>query len=135
MNFEIIFMLGLFFSWYFVDIPKGIKKIWFNYLWFFEKYFAIKELARDYIAPWKGLYFERETIGLDLGEMFYVWFSNMFSRFMGMLIRTVALVIGGVVVILVFLGGIIAYVTWAVFLFALVFALFKSVQVLTTIKN
>jgi hypothetical protein len=123
-------MIDLFFSWYFIDVPKKIKHIWVNYLWFFEKYFAISELVKDYVSPWKGLYFEKESIGFDFGEMFYVWFSNGFSRFMGILIRSVALVIGAIVMIVIFLSGIAAFLIWAFFLFALVFVLFKGVQVL-----
>lgn len=123
-------MIHIFLSWYFVDIPKHIKKVWFNYLWFFEKYFALKELIKDYIAPWKGLYFERETIGFDIWEMIYVAFSNTFSRFIGMLIRTIALIIGFIVVFLVFFAGIAAFIGWTLFLFALVFSIFRGFQVL-----
>ena len=123
-------MIDLFFSWYFIDIPQQIKKVWFNYLWFFEKYFAIRELVKDYISPWKGLNFERQSIGFDLGEMAYVAFSNVFSRFMGVLIRSLALVFGVIMMVCVFVAGILAFVIWALFLFALVFALFKGFQVL-----
>jgi hypothetical protein len=123
-------MIDLFFTWYFIGIPKQIKHVWVNYLWFFEKYFAVSELIKDYLAPWKGLYFEREKVGFDLGEMFYVWFSNCFSRFVGILIRTIALVVGFLMMLLVLIAGIAAFLVWALFLFALVYAAFKGFQVL-----
>jgi hypothetical protein len=123
-------MIDLFFSWYFVDIPKQIKKVWFNYLWFFEKYFAISELVKDYVSPWKGLNFERETIGFDFGEMAYVVFSNAFSRFVGILIRSIALAIGAMVMVMVFICGIISFIVWVVLLFAIVYGFFKGFMVL-----
>lgn len=123
-------MIDLFLSWYFIDIPKQIKHVWINYLWFFEKYFAINELIKDYIAPWKGLYFERQSVGFELGEMFYVWFSNCFSRFVGLLIRTVALAIGFLAMFIVLILGIAAFLIWALLLFAMVYAAFKGFQVL-----
>ncbi len=128
-------MIDLFFSWYFIELPKQIKHVWVNYLWFFEKYFAIRELFHNYAAPWKGLSFERESVGFDFGEMFYVVFSNVFSRFMGMLIRTVALAIGLLIMIMVFLAGIVAFLVWAMFLFALVFAFFKGFQLLFSLPG
>ncbi len=123
-------MVDLFFSWYFLEVPKQIKKVWVNYLWFFEKYFAIGELVGDFIAPYKGLHFERETVGFDLGEMAYVAFSNVFSRFIGCLMRSIALVIGLIVMLFVVAAGIAAFVAWALFLFALVYSVFKGFQVL-----
>lgn len=128
-------MIDLFFSWYFIELPKQIKHVWVNYLWFFEKYFAIRELIHDFVSPWKGLNFQRESVGFDFGEMFYVAFSNAFSRFMGMLIRTFALAIGMILMVLVFLAGIASFLIWAMFLFALVFAFFKGFQLLLSLPG
>lgn len=128
-------MIDLFFSWYFIDFPKQAKHIWVNYLWFFEKYFALRELIHDFASPWKGLYFERESVGFDFGEMFYVWFSNAFSRGVGMLIRAIALLIGTIFMLFVFLAGAVFFLAWAMFLFALVFAFFKGFQLLISLPG
>jgi hypothetical protein len=58
-------MIELFYQWYFLEVPAKIKRIWGNYLWFFAKYFAIVDLSRQFLAPWKGLVFKREKRGFE----------------------------------------------------------------------
>jgi hypothetical protein len=96
-------MAKLFFEWYFWEVPQKIKKIWGNYLWFFSRYFAIPDLAREFFAPWKGLVFRREKRGIDFGDIFSAMFGNLISRIIGAIIRTFFLFVGIAVEILLFL--------------------------------
>lgn len=105
-------MIGLFFEWYFNEIPVKIKKIWGNYLWFFSRYFAIPDLAREFFAPWKGIMFQREKLGLDIGDILSAWFGNVISRIIGAIIRTFFLFVGIAVEIFAFLAGIAVYIFW-----------------------
>lgn len=116
-------MMGLFFEWYFLEVPQKIKKIWGNYLWFFSKYFAIADLAREFFWPWKGMTFAREKRGFDLGDMFSAWCGNAISRIIGAIMRSFFLAIGILCETLTVLAGMFAYVFWAAFFF-LVPALF-----------
>lgn len=123
-------MFTLFFSWYFIELPKKIYKIWVNYLWFFKRYFYLPELARTFLSPWKGLYFRRTALGLSIGEIVANFIFNNFSRGIGAFLRLIFLVIGGIFEILVAIFGILWFVLWACFPFALVFSLIMGIQLL-----
>ena len=112
-------MVNLFVEWYFNEVPVKIKKIWGNYLWFFSRYFAVPDLARDFLAPWKGIVFRREKLGLDIGDIFSAWFGNMISRIIGAIIRLFFLIIGVATEIFAFLSGIIIYIFWALLAIAI----------------
>ena len=105
-------MVDLFIEWYFFDVPMAIGRIWFNYLWFFERYFALKSLARDFLAPWKGLTFKREKPGFDLTDALSAIFSNLISRLLGAAVRLIFLAIGAACEIFTMALGLAAYVAW-----------------------
>lgn len=106
-----------------MEVPRKIKKVWGNYLWFFGKYFGIADLAREFFWPWKELTFMREKRGFDLGDIFSTWFGNMISRVIGAIMRSFFLVAGIFCEIFAVLAGIAAYAFWAGY-FLLVPAMF-----------
>jgi len=119
-------MASLFFEWYFLEIPAKIKKIWGNYLWFFSRYFAISDLAREFFAPWKGLVFRREKRGLDFGDIFSAMFGNLISRILGATVRLFLLIFGLAAEAAVFLAGILAYAGWALLIPVIIYFFFKG---------
>jgi hypothetical protein len=119
-------MAKLFFEWYFWEVPQKIKKIWGNYLWFFSRYFAIPDLAREFFAPWKGLVFRREKRGIDFGDIFSAMFGNLISRIIGALMRSSFLVLGLAAETAVFLAGILAYAGWLFLIPAIIYFFFKG---------
>ena len=123
-------MIGLFLEWYFLDIPAKIKKIWVNYVWFFARYFALGPLARDFLAPWKGLTFKREKRGFDIGDAFSTAAGNLMSRLIGALVRLFFIAAGLVVELAVFLAGAAAFAGWMVFIPLAVYAFFRGLSLL-----
>lgn len=109
-------MIEQFIVWYFFEIPRKIKKIWGNYLWFFAKYFALQELVSDFFAPWKGLTFRREKRAFELGDAFSAWFGNVISSTIGAIMRSFFIVIGGAAEILVLLAGPVAFLGWIIYI-------------------
>jgi len=106
-------MVGLFFQWYFLEVPLRIKKIWGNYLWFWGRYFAILDLARGFFAPWKGMVFHREKRAFELGDVFSAWLGNIISRTIGAMIRTFFLGVGISMEFATFVFGVVAFAVWA----------------------
>jgi len=123
-------MMNLFFEWYFLEIPRKIRKIWGNYLWFFPRYFALADLARDFLSPWKGLVFRREKRGLDFGDIFSAMFGNAISRVLGAIMRSLFLIIGLGMELAAFAAGVLAYAVWLVLIPAIFYCLWRGVALL-----
>ena len=105
-------MVDLFIEWYVFEIPLKIKKIWSNYAWFFAKFFALGELARDFFSPWKGLTFARTKRGFEFGDMLSAAFGNFISRFLGAAVRLVMIACGLIAEIIAGLFCAAAYLLW-----------------------
>lgn len=117
-------MIAQFAIWYFGEVPKKIKKIWVNYLWFFAQYFEIGQLCREFLAPWKGLTFHRQKRGFELSDAFSAWFGNFFvTRPIGAVMRLFFILIGAVVEIMVLTAGILAFLGWIVYIPAIFYLL------------
>jgi hypothetical protein len=123
-------MIGLFFEWYFLEIPQRIGKIWGNYLWFFGRYFAIGDLAREFLSPWKGLIFRREKRGFDLGDMLSAFFGNVISCIIGAIMRSFLLVAGLATELLALAAGVAAFAGWVVLLPAIFYFFWKGMALL-----
>ena len=107
-------MIGLFFEWYFLETPAKIKKIWGNYLWYFWCYFAIAQLVREILAPWKGIVFKREKRGFDLGDTLSAALSNFIFRIIAAIVRLIFIVAGVAFESVVLAAGVVAFTVWLV---------------------
>ena len=124
-------MVEQFIAWYFFEVPQKIRKIWFNYLWFFYKYFALADLCRDFFAPWKGLVFHREKRAFEIGDAFYAWFSNVFvSRPIGAVTRLFFIVIGLLAESMVLAAGLLAFAGWIIYIPAIFYFLAAGLRLL-----
>lgn len=93
-----------YFIWHFAKAPNGILRIIRNYLIFCEHFFSIKLLLKSLFAPWKRITFE-EGVGFSLSKYFEVIVSNLVSRFLGAIVRSVLIVIGVLAQIIVLIFG------------------------------
>ena len=89
------------------------------------------ELLKSLVSPWKGVYFEKKSVGIEIGELFGNFVFNIFSRAIGAIIRLAFILIGIVVELLVVVFGILGFVIWAVFPFVLIFCLVEGIQLIT----
>ncbi|MFA6375774.1 MAG: hypothetical protein WCX69_00025 [Candidatus Paceibacterota bacterium] len=123
-------MIGLFFEWYFFEIPGKIKKIWGNYLWFFGRYFAIGDLAREFFAPWKGMTFAREKRNFEIGDALGAWGGNLFSRLIGAVMRTFFLAAGIAAEAAALVAGVAAFIIWPLLFLLIPFSLILGIMLL-----
>jgi hypothetical protein len=114
--------------WQFYQMPKFLLQVWNNYFVFATNLFSLPLLLKTLFSPWRK-YKWGYPKGFDLVEFLNTLISNIFSRFLGALMR-IALIIAGIVLqIFVAVAGLIIFVAWlmipfiiiAGFLFVLIF--------------
>lgn len=123
-------LISLFFEWYFISLPKKIFEIWMNFFWFFRNYFALVELIKTFLSPWKGIYFRKETPGLAIAETIGNFIFNTFSRFIGAGMRLIFICLGGICELLTLIFGILAFSIWIILPFFFIFSIYKLIILL-----
>lgn len=109
-----------YFSWHFIEMPVNILKAWWNFILFSLNYFSVSLLLKTFLAPWRRdvLVFPR---GFDLGKYLEILFSNLISRVLGAIVRSVLIVLGIIVEIFVILFGIIVFIGWMILPLIIIF--------------
>ncbi|MDD2731635.1 MAG: hypothetical protein PHI53_00350 [Candidatus Pacebacteria bacterium] len=98
--------------WHFIDIPKKIIKGWSNFLYFNFNYFSIPVLIMTLFSHYRRYYY---PYGDKLDPWRYVEafvFNNILSRFIGMLFRSIFIILGLIIETLIFIIGLLFLLTW-----------------------
>ena len=115
-------------TWHFFDVPKEILRAWKNFLYFNFNYFSVPDLLKTYFSYWRGYYYPYEK-KWDLMRWLEAFvFNNIMSRTVGVMFRTVFIVIGVALEISIFLGGIIIFIGWFLLPFLLLIAFLLGVR-------
>ncbi len=104
-------IISLWFSWYFVEMPKFLFGVWKNYILFASNYFSLPLLLRSLFSPWRK-YRWNYTKGFDLGNFFSTLISNIFSRIIGAVMRIALIVVGILFQIFVLIAGLVVILFW-----------------------
>lgn len=104
-------ILLLYFTWHYKEAPGKLIGIWKNFLRFNFCFFSISFLVKTYFLPWKRIVVGRGR-GFSFKEFFEVAIFNLFSRFIGMFLRTVLIVTGLFIELFVFVGGFFIFILW-----------------------
>lgn len=104
-------IISLWISWYFFEMPQNILKAWKNFLLFNLNYFSVPLLLRTLFSHWKRYSWKRGR-GFNIGEYFSVLFSNLMSRFMGAIVRSVLILIGLIFEAFIIFFGIVIFLGW-----------------------
>lgn len=98
-------------TWHFYEMPAFLFVVWKNYLAFGLNYFSVPLLLMTLFSPWKKYQWVYPR-GFGFKKYFEVFISNIYSRFMGALVR-IALIIAGIIAqIIIFALGALALITW-----------------------
>ena len=81
-------------------------------------------------APWHR-YAWTYPRGFDFAQYFEVFFSNLISRVIGAIIRTVFIIVGAVVELAVLLAGLIILASWFLLPAVLFFSFFYVFKILS----
>lgn len=116
-------------TWYYIEQPKLILKAWKNLLKFNLNYFSIILLLKTLFSPWRR-YQMSYGRGFDIKRYFEAFTFNMVSRFIGAGVRIVLIIIGLVVEIIIFFGGLILLFGWLISPFLLFLSLAFGIKFL-----
>jgi len=100
-------------SWHLIDVPKFLISVWKNYIVFALNYFSLPVLIKSLFSPWRKYRWKYPKI-IDVGEFASAFISNVFSRFIGALVRLVLIIVGAIFQIFVILVGLVAILTWII---------------------
>jgi len=104
-------ILTFWFVWHFFEAPKTILDAWRNFLLFNLNYFSIPTLLKTFLSYWHK-YSWSYGRGFDLKVYLEVALSNAISRVIGVIIRSVLIILGIVSEVFIFVAGLIILITW-----------------------
>ncbi len=102
------------FFWHFLEAPKDILKIWKNFLKFNLYYFSIALLLKTLFFPWRRYQWTVSGRGFDIGKYLEAFFSNLISRILGAIVRSIFIIIGLLTEFFIFLAGMILFLGWLI---------------------
>lgn len=104
-------ILVLWLTWHFFEAPREILKALKNFLLFNLNYFSTSLLLKTLFSPWRKYEWSFGR-GFDPARYFEVVLSNLFSRFIGTIVRSVLIIIGLVFEIFMILAALIIFLGW-----------------------
>jgi hypothetical protein len=110
------------FLWQFIETPRFLFSIWTNYMMFASNLFSTTLLLRTFFSPWRR-YNWRYPKGFDVVEFFNTLISNIFSRFLGALMRAVLILVGFLLQFFVGLVGLVVFLGWLFIPFFILFGI------------
>jgi len=112
-------------TWLYFDVPRNILKAWKNFLLYNLEYFSIPLLLKTLFSHWRryGYAYPR---GFDIKGYLEVFTSNLISRILGAIMRTILIIIGIIAEILIVVGGLIIFLCWLVLPFAAIYGLWRG---------
>jgi hypothetical protein len=103
--------MAVWWRWQYLESPRLFLRIIGNFLRFTFSFFSFSLLLKTFFHPWRK-YQESYGRGFDPKKFFSALSFNTISRFMGMLIRFLMLIIGGFSIIAIFFLGIAIFLLW-----------------------
>jgi len=110
----------LWFLWQFYEMPKFLFGVWNNYFSFATNLFSVTLLLKTFFSPWRRNAWAYPK-GFDIGGFFSTLISNIFSRFLGAIMRIILIIAGVLLQIFVVLSGFIIFIAWLLMPFIIVF--------------
>ena len=112
-------------AWHYSNGLKDYFTVWTNLVWFIWNLFSVKALLRTFFQPFKRLK-EKYHGGLDVEDFMSALVVTTIMRFIGMLLRTVMIIIGVAFTLLFIVGGLVGILVWLVLPWALLFTIGAS---------
>ncbi len=116
-------------SWHFFEVPQKILKAWKNFLKFGLYYFSIPLLLKTIFYWWHGYRWEYPK-SFDVAQFVLVFLSNLVTRTIGAILRTIVILIGIIFEISIFVLGLLVFLGWLFLPFLLILSLILSFQLI-----
>jgi len=108
------------FLWQFYEMPKFLFSVWNNYFIFASNLFSITLLLKTFLSPWRKYKWQYPR-GFDIQEYFSTFVSNIISRVLGAIMRTILIIAGILSQIFVAIAGLTIFLGWLLMPFVIVF--------------
>jgi len=108
----IFFVIPSYLAWHYSEALKDITRIWTNFLWFIANFFSLTLLLRTFFSPWQRLTEGRAREGFHAEDIAEAIMTNTIMRLVGMLMRSIAIILGITMLLIVFCAGIAFYAVW-----------------------
>lgn len=106
-----ISILHHYFIWHYTNAFREILHIFSNLFWYVVNFFSLPQLTSSFFAPWKRITEKRgETFNFEDFASFII--VNLISRLIGMLFRTIIILIGIFALLLLCLCVVAIYLFW-----------------------
>lgn len=115
--------------WQFFDAPKSILVGWKNFLKFGLNYFSIPLLLKTLFSPWRR-YRWTYPKAFDIGIYLEVFFSNLISRILGLILRVFLIFFGFLTEILFIFGGLFILFIWLILPFLIFLGFYFGFRIL-----
>lgn len=102
-------------KWHFFIMPRRLLKITDNFLRFFTHYFSIPLLVKTYFSPWHKIIEAKTERALNIEKTINRIIGNLFSSFIGIILRTFVFIIWLFLEIQTAIIGIILAIIWLLF--------------------
>lgn len=101
----------LYIRWQFVGVPTKILMAWKNFLQFGLNYFSIPQLLKTFFSPWRRYqwFYPR---GFDAWRYLETFFSNLISKTLGAVFRTVLILVGILFEAFILAVGFLVFLGW-----------------------
>ncbi len=122
-------IISLWILWYYSETPRNLLIAWRNFIFFNLNYFSIPLLLRTFFSPWRRYRWDYPR-GFDIKGYFETFISNLTSRILGAMCRTVLILVGVATLIFTFIFGLIIFCGWLLLPIILLIGLGLSFRIL-----
>lgn len=115
--------------WQFWESPKNVLAAWSNFLKFGLHYFSLPLLLKTLFSPWRRYrwYYPKGFYPVKYLEVF---FSNLISRILGLVLRIFLIIAGILFEVFIFFAGLIVFLFWLALPFFLIAGFFYGGKIL-----
>lgn len=89
---SILIILG-YLKWHYGKAVISLSKIWKNFLFFMAEFFSLRLLFHNFFDPWKRMS-DNYPKSFNLKKYFYAFLTNLIVRIIGIIMRTLLIIIG-----------------------------------------
>ena len=107
-------VLGHYFIWHYGRSISELTKIYRNLITFTFNFFSVPTLVVSYFAPWRRMGEDYPEKSVDPFDYFSVFLVNLIMRIVGIVMRTIVIVFGMLITLLVIASYPIVLVLWIV---------------------
>ena len=105
-------LLPAYLSWHYSEAYREIIRVWTNFVWFSYNFFSLPLMLKGFFAPWQRITEKRTKPGFHPEDIAEAVVTTTIMRLVGMLFRSVVIIVGTALTLLVFWGGLVFFIAW-----------------------